>query len=97
MKTASIQIGHLYTAKVSGQIVPVRIVAESPYGGWDAMNTQTGRRVRIRTARRLRRAVTPRQDGCSTPNCQNSVALEYLGQPLCGSCWTRHCEDQGRS
>ena len=54
MKKHEVQIGRLYSAKVSGQIAIVRIEAESPYGGWVARNIQTKREIRIRTAARLR-------------------------------------------
>ena len=53
MKKKDVQIGKAYRAKVSGKVVPVRILRECPYGGWDAVNTATGRDVRIRTAARL--------------------------------------------
>jgi hypothetical protein len=36
-------------------VVPVRITSESPHGGWNAVNTTTGREIRIRSAARLRR------------------------------------------
>ena len=55
MKKSEVDIGGTYAAKVSGKVVPVRITGESPYGGWDGMNTETGRSVRIRSAARLRR------------------------------------------
>ncbi|MCA9557184.1 MAG: hypothetical protein KC583_01360 [Myxococcales bacterium] len=54
MKKNEIEIRGVYVAKVSGQLVAVRIDRESPYGGWDATNLATGRSVRIRTAARLR-------------------------------------------
>lgn len=57
MKKAEIEIGGVYIAKVSGKVVPVRIMDECPYGGWYATNTVTGHVVRIRTAARLRRKV----------------------------------------
>ena len=55
MKKNQVTIGGVYAAKVSGKVVPVRITGQSPYGGWDAENTQTKRTVRIRGAGRLRR------------------------------------------
>ena len=55
MKKSQVTIGGVYAAKVSGKVVPIRITGESPYGGWDAVNTQTKRTVRIRGAGRLRR------------------------------------------
>ena len=57
MKKADVQIGGTYKAKVSDKIVPVRITGESRFGGWDAVNTATGRSVRIKSAQRLREAV----------------------------------------
>lgn len=56
MKKAEVEIGKCYTAKVSGRVVAVKILRESPYGGWDATNVETGRGVRIRSAQRLRGA-----------------------------------------
>lgn len=58
MKKKEIELGGRYEAKVSGRLAVVRIVSESPYGGWDAVNTATGRSVRIKTAGRLRRSVS---------------------------------------
>jgi hypothetical protein len=55
MKKRDITIGETYLAKVSGKLVPVRITSESPHGGWNAVNTTTGREVRIGSAARLRR------------------------------------------
>jgi hypothetical protein len=60
MKKSQIEIGGTYTAKVSGRLATVRILNESPYGGWVAKNTATGKLVRIRTAARLRCAATPK-------------------------------------
>ena len=54
MKKSEIKIRGVYVAKVSGQLVSVRIDRESHYGGWDATNLATGRAVRIRSAARLR-------------------------------------------
>ena len=54
MKKAQVQIGQTYVCKVSGRLAEVRIESECPYGGWWAVNTQTGRQVRIRNAQRLR-------------------------------------------
>lgn len=57
MKKQDVQIGKHYVAKVSGKLVPVAIVQENPMGGWNGINVQTGRGVRIRTAARLRHPV----------------------------------------
>jgi hypothetical protein len=60
MKAKDVHIGETYEVKVSGKIQPVRITAESPYGGWVGINTETGREVRFRTAGRLRINITVR-------------------------------------
>lgn len=54
MKKKDVKIGSSYTAKVSDKLTTVRITGESRYGGWDAINVNTGRPVRIRSAQRLR-------------------------------------------
>jgi len=54
MKKKDVEIGGIYAAKVSGKLARVRIERENPYGGWDAVNVDTGRHVRIKSAQRLR-------------------------------------------
>ena len=54
MKKKAIKINGLYAAKVSGKLVAVQILRESPHGGWEAVNTETRRDVRIKSAARLR-------------------------------------------
>jgi hypothetical protein len=61
MRKSEVQIGGVYAAKVSGEIVRVRIDRASPYGGWDATNLRTRRRIRIKSAQRLRRQVQLRE------------------------------------
>ena len=57
MKKKDVQVGGIFMVKVSGQVQPVKLKAESPYGGWVGYNIRTGRDVRIRTAAKLRRRV----------------------------------------
>jgi hypothetical protein len=57
MKKSEVEIGGVYTAKVTNKLVQVRIDAESRYGGWDATNLATGKNVRIKSPARLRVAV----------------------------------------
>ncbi len=54
MKKSDVKVGGVYAAKVSDKIAPVRIDAENPHGGWDATNMKTMKRVRIKSAQRLR-------------------------------------------
>lgn len=76
MKKSAVHLGERYIAKVSGNLVPVRIDAENPHGGWTATNTETGRKVRIKSAQRLRRAVGPAQ---ASPELQAAIA-ERVGR-----------------
>jgi hypothetical protein len=57
MKKNEVQVGALYTAKVTNRLVQVRIDAVNRYGGWDATNLQTGKSIRIQSPQRLRSAV----------------------------------------
>ena len=63
MLKKDVQVGKRYIAKVSGTVVPVYIVSESPHGGWNAINSVTRRDVRIKSAARLR-GLAANQDGC---------------------------------
>lgn len=54
MKKKDVTVGETYLCKVSGKLVTVRIVNESLYGGWEAVNLSTKRSIRIKTAQRLR-------------------------------------------
>ena len=54
MKKSEVKVGHVYVAKVSDRLVPVRIDSVHSRQGWNATNTKTGRRVHIKSAQRLR-------------------------------------------
>ena len=58
MKKADIKIGSVYRATVSDKLTNVRIDAENPGGGWDATNLTTKKKVRIKSAQRLRAPAT---------------------------------------
>lgn len=70
MKKADVVIGETYIAKVSGKLAPVRIVSESPYGGWYGRNTKTGREVFIRGAQRLRSKIKDTGIGIGETLCK---------------------------
>jgi len=54
MKKHEVKVGSTYLAKVSDKVVPVRITGTSGHGGWEAVNEATGKKVRIKSAQRLR-------------------------------------------
>ena len=56
MKKNEIKVGGMYRAKVSDKVVTVRIDSTHTKGGWNATNTATGKRIRIKSAQRLRSA-----------------------------------------
>lgn len=53
MKKAEIVIGEEYVAKISGKLTVVRIISGGTHG-WSAVNVNTGRHVRIKSAAKLR-------------------------------------------
>jgi hypothetical protein len=55
MKQRDVILGQVYAVKVSGRIQPVRVVAESPYGGWIGRNEQSDHEIRIRSGRQAAR------------------------------------------
>ena len=60
MKKDEVKVGGMYVAKVSDKLVTVRIDSTHSKGGWNATNTATGKRIRIKSARRLRGVASPR-------------------------------------
>lgn len=60
VKKVDVVVGETYLVKVSGRLVPTRIDSVSAYGGWNATNLLTQRKIRVRSAMRLRcRATQP--------------------------------------
>ena len=57
MKKNEVKIGGVYKAKVSGNLVSVKITSTNPHGGWDAINQKTNKPIRVKSAQRLRGAV----------------------------------------
>ena len=54
MKKNQVNMGDVFGVKVSGRVVPVKILGKCWNGGWNGWNQRTRRQVRIRTAGRLR-------------------------------------------
>lgn len=108
MKKSEVKIGGVYSAKVSGKVVSIRIIGENHHGGWDATNLVTKKKIRVKSAQRLRAAVKaaktrdepsarpPDPNRCATPRCKGEPALTHLGRPLCQKCWDRQCEQEAR-
>jgi hypothetical protein len=61
MKKSAVKVGETYLKKVSGKMVPVKITGENRRGGWDAVNTKTGRQVWVKSAQALAPVARPAQ------------------------------------
>ena len=83
MKRDEVKIGGVYTTKVTDKLVPVRIDAESPHGGWDGTNLSTGKKVHIKGPQRLREEV--KADGAK-PACPNCGSTEVDEDGDCAKC-----------
>ena len=77
MLKREVEIGREYVAKVSGKIAVVRILCQSPHGGWEAVNEQTGRAVRIRTAARLQRPANQEVAARSVVATEQRIAANW--------------------
>ena len=55
MKKTDVQINATYAVKVAGNLVPVKITAEHPSGGWMGTSVKTGKAIRVRSPQRLRK------------------------------------------
>ena len=66
MNKSDVKIGGVYTATVSDKLTKVRIDAENRHGGWDATNLGTNKKVRIKSARRLRATASGKATGSAT-------------------------------
>jgi hypothetical protein len=77
MKKNEVKVGGTYLAKVSDKVVPVRIDGENPHGGWDATNEATGKKVRIKSAQRLRGEAGRK----ATPAAHVAAGAKPAGEP----------------
>ena len=74
MKKSDVKIGGVYSAKITDEIVPVRIERTNPKGGWDATNLKSKRTVRIKSAMKLRGEVASPQDAPTAATSAPSAA-----------------------
>jgi len=57
---SEVKTGRYYATTISGKMTIVKIEAKSPHGEWTGRNIFTNRRVRIKSAAKLRGDVTER-------------------------------------
>ncbi|NLX54413.1 MAG: hypothetical protein GXY58_04810 [Planctomycetaceae bacterium] len=80
MKKDEVQIGKVFTAKVTDKVVSVRIDAENPHGGWDATNLATGKKIRIKGPQRLRAEV--KSSGAKATTAAEQSAGDVASAPV---------------
>jgi hypothetical protein len=81
MKKNEVKLGGRYSAKVSDKVVVVRIDAENPHGGWDATNEATGKKVRVKSAQRLRAEAGRKAAGAAARGeASNPLEAHYRAQ-----------------
>ena len=80
MKKNQVTIGNVYTAKVSGNLARVRITGENPNGGWDGLNIDTRRKVRIKTAGRLHRQIADPDAASLAPEAEGQPEVQDVSQ-----------------
>ena len=73
MTKSQVKIGRYYAAKISGKMTIVKIEAEAPHGGWTGRNIFTNRRVRIKSAAKLRGEVTKRGKRIERDFCELGI------------------------
>ena len=86
MKKDQVHVGHTYVAKVSDKLTRVRIDGENAHGGWDATNLATSKKVRIKSAQRLRgpapeRVAQARAEAPATPPAAPASATPEAAKP----------------
>ena len=47
-KNANIEINGFYTCKVTKKVTTIQILASTPKGGWEAVNTATGKKIHVK-------------------------------------------------
>ena len=75
VKKQQIVVGQTYLCKVGRQVTEVRLDSENPHGGWNGTNVKTHRRIRVKSAQRLRAIsglarAAARQDEGSAPGAR---------------------------
>ena len=81
MKKDQIKLGGTYLAKVTDKVVLVRLDAENPHGGWDATNLATGKRIRIKSAQRLRGPAPDRAKAVAEAQAADAAANAHAVDP----------------
>lgn len=90
MKKKDVKIGKVYLVTVTGKRARVRLTGKNANGGWDGLNLDTKRKVRVKTAGRLEREIADpeapekvapkRVQGAPTPPQEQPAGKEARAQ-----------------
>ena len=81
MKKNEVKVGGMYRARVSDKVVTVRIDSTHTKGGWNATNTATGKRIRIKSAQRLRGAARSAAKGATKTKTTTKATTKKAKAP----------------
>ena len=85
MKMNDVKIGGEYEARIAGETMQVRILAEKASGGWTALNLETKKKVFVPLARQLREpgttATTTTTEGNLTVIAVPQATVETINAP----------------
>ena len=85
MKKNEVKVGGLYHARVSDKLVTVRIDSAHSAGGWNGTNTRTGKRIRIKSAQRLRDPAKGAVKAEASEAPKATVVKDEKGKAACGT------------
>ena len=72
-KNANIKLQGFYTCKVTNKVVTIQILSSNPKGGWDAVNTKTGKKIHIKGPERLIKSVSAPKGKASTKTAKKKT------------------------
>lgn len=78
MLKRDVEIGKIYIARISGRLARVKLTGLCNYGGWYALNLETNREIRIKSAAKLRREWVK----AGTTNAPTSITAEEVEKDL---------------
>ena len=81
MKKDKVKLGQTYVVKVSGKVVPVKLTAVNPHGGYDGVNQETKKTVRVRSASRLRGLWPKKTMPITTDEAKGAADVGPKGEP----------------
>jgi hypothetical protein len=86
MKANDVKIGGEYEARIAGETMQVRILAEKASGGWTAQNMATKKKVFVPLARQLREPGTT----VTTATTEGNLTVVEVPPATVETIWKQH-------